>query len=172
MAPQNKDTYANKFFGTVTESAANTLTFSEIQTNVNIFDKVAWILHRMEWFLGEATGIGLLVANGDRIACALTSSDKITDLDLDNPSVVDLYKVERVDYGAAANMHRWEMPIIRDFTNLPGGGIIIAPRPLYVAAEGASLAAASTVSVRGYFTQKQLTPDEYLELIDFYRIVS
>jgi hypothetical protein len=41
-----------------------------------------------------------------------------------------------------------------------------------VAIEGTSLASAGTAQVRGYFLQKQLKADEYLELVDFYRIVS
>ena len=170
MAKQIRDSYANKFYGTVTESAQGTLTFSEIQTNVAIFTKLAWILHRLEWYIPEATQ-QLLLSPADILQMALTNSDNITALDLSAPAVVDMAELQCVDRGTAGSMHLFEVPIIRDFSNLPGGGIIMAPRPLYAACVSASIASAATVEVRGYFTQKELKADEYIELVDFYRIV-
>jgi len=64
-----------------------------------------------------------------------------------------------------------QLPFVRDFSGLPGGGLIIAPRPLFVAVKGNSLATAVTASLRAYFTVINLSADEYLELVDFYRIV-
>lgn len=164
------DKFANKFYGTVTESAANTLTFSELQTNVSIFEKVAWVIHRLEWFIPYATW-QLLAAAADKISCALTASNTLTALGLNAAAVIDLLELDYFAYGTAANTIIPQFPIVRDFSNLPGGGLIVAPRPLYVAAVGVSLTAVSTVSVRGYFTTQELKADEYLELVDFYRIV-
>ncbi len=166
-----RDLYANKLFGEVTESAANTLTFNEINTNVSIFDKVGWILNRLEWYIPSATS-QLIQAGVDFIEFALTASNNIGDLLLSNASVIDtvLFNVlAPVDLTGAVIM---DNPLIRDFSTLPGGGLIIAPRPLYVAIKGTSLATPATVQVRGYFTQLPLGAEDYLELIDFYRIVS
>lgn len=163
------DKFANKFYGAVTESAANTLTFTEIQTNVDIFAKRAWILHRLEWYAPPAT-LDMLLAAADALTFALTSSNKLTTLGLDAAGVIDYGEISPfvATYVAASLQYK---PFIRDFGNLPGGGLIIAPRPLYVAAKGVSVAAASTWQCRGYFTQLEMSADEYLELVDFYRIV-
>lgn len=166
-----RDIYANKFYGAATESGANTLTFSEINTNVNIFDKVAWILNRLEWYLSVAT-LALLQASTDTISCALSASDTIPNLSLSNPSVIDVVTIQLIAPAEVGGQAPFPTPIIRDFSSMPGGGLIIAPRPLYVAVEGVSLATAATAEVRGYFQAKSLAADEYLELIDFYRIVS
>ncbi len=165
-----KDLYANKFYQTVTESGTSTLTFSEIRTNVSIFEKTAWILHRLEYYWSQAT-LFLLIAAQDVIEMALTASDQIADLSPGNPSVIDRCDKFYMNYGTAASGFHVDMPIVRDFSGLPGGGLIVAPRPLFLAVQGASLAGPATVEMRGYFTQKELKADEYLELIDFYRIV-
>ena len=165
------DQYANKFYGTVTETALNTLTFAEIHTNVNIFTKIAWILNRLEWYVPPSS-LALIVATADTLEMALCASDNINALGLDNPSVIDTFRIGVMAPTDVTGMIEARMPVIRDFTNMPGGGIIIAPRPLYVAAKGDSLASAASVAVRGYFRQIEMKSDEYLELIDFYRIVS
>lgn len=169
-AKQNGDSYPNKFYGSCAESAANTLTFTEIQTNVSIMEKVAWVLHRLEWFI-DATAWGALVATDDRISAALCSTNSLTELSLGDAGVIDF-----ADFGIKLlSSVGFQITLgpnaTRDFTSLPGGGLLIAPRPLYVAVQGVSLAAAQTVRVRGYYTQKVLSADEYIELVDFYRIV-
>lgn len=169
MALQSKDKFANKLYGACVESAANTLTFKEIQTNVDIFSKQAWILHRLEWYL-SGTQVDKILQAADWISAALTSSDKLTSLDLSSPGVIDLMELG-IHSLTAVGYQFTQKPFVRDFSNLPGGGLIISPRPLYVAVKGESLASAVTVAVRGYFTALTLTADEYLELVDFYRIV-
>lgn len=166
---KTRESFANKFYGTVTESAANTLTFAEIQTNVDVFAKIAWVLHRLEWNFQVAVGT-MFQGNADRVRMAITSSDNITDLELDNPAVIDRADIEMRE-STAVGFSFFYRPFIRDFASLPGGGIIMAPRPLFVGVHGVSLVAAATVEVRGYFTKRDLTADEYLELVDFYRIV-
>ena len=169
MAEKKTDKFANKMYGTVTESAANTLTYAEIKTNVSVFDKAAWILHRLEWYLA-ATEIDKLLGLGDSITMALTSSSTPAALALADSAVIDLCTLNHKDL-TAVGFSDYTTPFIRDFSNLPGGGLIIAPRPLYLAAKGVSLASAVTVQLRGYFTIMNLSADEYIELVDFYRIV-
>lgn len=164
-----RDLFSNKAYGSVTESAANTLTFNEITTNVNVFDKVAWIISRMEWYLTPAT-VNLIIGAGDSLQMALTASQNITTLGLDNAAVIDMHQLSFYSL-SAVGFKIWDMPIIRDFSTLPGGGMIVAPRPLYVGLVGVSLATVASAEVRISFQQKVLSPDEYIELVDFYRIV-
>lgn len=164
------DKYANKFYGKITESAATTLTFKEIQTNVNVFDKVAWILHKLEWY-PRSLDYALLIGNADEVIMALTNSNNLTSLDLANPSVIDEVKLG-LHYGTVASFNDHFMPLVHDFSGLPGGGLIIAPRPLYLAIQGVSIAGATEAEVRGFFTMVDMDAADYLELVDFYRIIS
>ena len=163
------DQFANKFFGTVVEGSANTLTFNEIPTNVDVFSKKAWVLHALEWYPGVAS-LNALDAADDVIQAALVSSQAISALSLGDPGVIDLLEIE-ANVATAVGFAVSILPIRRDFTSMPGGGLIISPRPLYLAVKGISLGGALTVSCRGYFTAIDLNADEYLELVDFYRIV-
>lgn len=163
--------FANKAYGSVTQTGANALTFSEISTNVNVFSKEAWILHRIEYYLPWAAQ-ALLAGSADIIQIALTMTNSISTLDLSTAGVIDLWEIMRRDAGTPANAVFHENPYIRDFTTMPGGGIIIAPRPLYIACDSDSIASAATVNMRFYFERIELQADEYLELVDFYRIVS
>lgn len=158
-----KDAFVNTAYGTVTESAAGALTFSEIQTNISIFEKIAWVISRIEWYLPPAT-IALIIGAPDLWHMALTASNNLTALALNAAAVIDLY-----EWGAGST--NLGQPLVRDFSSLPGGGKIVAPRPLYVALLGDSMASAGSVQCRINFTSKIMTDAEYIELIDFYRIV-
>lgn len=165
----SKDQFANKFYGTCTQTAANTLTFTEINTNMSTFDKVAWVLHRLEWWVSEETR-NLLLSSDDYIQFALCSSKSISSLELNDSAVIDVIEIS-ANLRTNVGIQFTNDPVIRDFANMPGGGIIISPRPLYVAVQSESIASAAKAQVRGYFTQLPMSADQYLELIDFYRIV-
>jgi len=166
----SQDRYANKFYGAVTESGANTLTFAEINTAINLQSRTAWILHRLEWYLDNAS-IAIVSATGDTIHGALCSSNKMTQLGLDNAGVIDLFDLTEIN-ATGVGFSQYFYPLMRDFNQLPGGGLIIPPRPLYVAAMGVALAAAVTVKVRGYYTSLELADSDYYDLLDAYRILS
>lgn len=158
------DKFSNKLYASVTMSAANTLTFAEIETGIEAFSKQAWIIHKLDYFFSNAIG-NLLLASDDYIEIALTSNNQMTALNLNNAGVVDKFQVN-------GTHTTYESPFTRDFTTLPGGGLIIAPRPLYLAMNSASIASAGSAQVRGYFTViPEMSPDEYLDLVDYYRII-
>jgi len=163
------DQFSNKLYGSATESGANTLTFAEINTSVSVFDKVGWILSRLEWYWSTATR-ALVTANDDVLQAALVNSNNISTLSLQDPSVIDLIEFQYA-LGTSVGFESSQLPFIRDFSGLPGGGLIIAPRPLYIAIKGTSLASAASIACRGYFTQLAMSPADYLELIDYYRMV-
>jgi hypothetical protein len=167
----NMDQFANKAYVQVIESSAGTLTYSELQSNINIMDKVAWVIHRVEYYLSDSTLLRL-AADQDSVLVAWTSSNKLTTLDLGDASVIDFLKITVRDFGTPGNNYIWNQPIIREFNNLPGGGLIVAPRPLYLAILGGNLSGVATVSARMYFTVRELSKEDYYDLLDFYRIVS
>lgn len=170
MAKGLKDSYSNKAYGTVTESGVGTLTFNELVTNVNVFAKIAWVINRIEWYINIAT-LALMDGPGDAIQFGLTASDNIIGLDLDNSAVIDMAQISTKGHGTPANMVLYEFPLIRDFGFMPGGGLIVAPRPLFTAVVAASIASPATVECRIFFQILEMTPADYIELIDFYRIV-
>ncbi|MBA7586008.1 hypothetical protein ES708_28004 [subsurface metagenome] len=63
------------------------------------------------------------------------------------------------------------LPIERDFSDLPGKGVIITPKPLYVAVKALGFVAPAVVSCRIYYTVLELAADEFWELVQASRIV-
>jgi hypothetical protein len=158
------DIYVNRAFSTVTMSAANTLTFQQIQFGVGLFQGVALVLTRVEWYL-DNTSINELVANTDVAIMAITNRDDLATVDPSNQSVL-AYKFYRpMMVGAVVGIDMLEMPLISDFHNLPGGGLIMPANPIYAAMYSAGFTGAGIVRVLLYFTFKSLTDAEYIELL-------
>jgi hypothetical protein len=81
-----------------------------------------------------------------------------------NGGVYDFLEIGRIDTGTAANANFVWSPYVKDFSNLPGGGLLVAPNPLYLAVKGTGLSAALNVNLRIFFTEIELDPDLYREL--------
>lgn len=169
MAKGSTDQFVNQAVITCTESAANTLTFKKLETGISLFEKVAWIISRIEYFI---SGISNLNSSGDSLTMAITSTDQITGLALTNAAVIDLLYYLRIDYGTAANEVPIAMPFTKDLSTFSGGGLIVPPNPLYLGVVGSGEAAASTVTAKFFYRTLELSPDQYWELVESRRIIS
>lgn len=168
---RTKDLFSNIAFGSVTESAPNTLTFAEINTGMSVHEKIAWIINRIIWY-PSVVQIQAITAAADALNMALTLSNKVPDIKaMGDPSVLVRETFLAVIGGAPTTLFHSREPIESDFSSLPGGGLIISPKPLYLAAQGESLVLATTLSCRIYYTVKALAADEFWELVQASRIV-
>lgn len=156
-----KDAYANLAFASVTHSAANTLTFQQIQFAVGLFQGIAILLHRVLWF-PSAAAYREIVAATDDLQMAITTSNRISAiLDMREPAVI---VAERV-IGMGAEIAQLHSPIISDFTSLPQGGKLMPANPVYIASAANGFAAVQNVTCAMEFTFIELSPADYLELI-------
>lgn len=160
-----KDSFSNIINVQVVESAANTLTFEEINVGLNLFDKAGLIIHRIDYHL-VAASLNLLIANGDLTGCAITQSNSIDTLTPSERAVVDKVEFQYTQVGTPGNFEIHDMPLTKDYSSLPGGGILVTPKPLYAAIRSLSLASAATVNIRLWFTVKKLSPADYFELLE------
>lgn len=157
-----KDRFANMLVNVVTESGANTLTFEEIVVGLNIFDKVGLIIHLIE-YMGMETQ---LAAASDRVEFGLSSSNGWAAPVPTERSIITYDRWFQNDYGVPANAVHFRSPHIRDFSNFPGGGILTAPKPLFLYAMGTACAAANVITARIYFTVMKMQPGDYIELLE------
>jgi len=156
-----KDEYANVAFGAVTLSAANTLTFSQIQMAIGMFQGIAMLIHRIAW-QPTATSLREIVAATDSLHMALTSSNRLTAIyDLSDPSIIAQMQIIGIGVAVANE----KLPLISDFTMLPGGGKLIAANPLYLAAVSGGFASAAVCRAQIDFTFIELADRDYMELI-------
>lgn len=174
MAKRMQDSFANMASITNIESAANTLTYKKLEVGFGTFEKVAWIIHRIDYYLNTASSA--FNSSDDSLTCALSVSNVITSLHIagvyTDPAIIDMQNFMRVDFGVSASGFLISRPLVKDFTSLPGGGLIIPPAPLYGVIHGSGLASAGACVQRIYYTVKELAVDEYWELVEARRLLT
>lgn len=171
MADKNKDQFANYAIVSVTESAANTLTFKKLETGISITEKVAWIINRIEYFITALNGTYFNAA-GDLLYWGVSLTNSWTTPAASEITILDYNSAERVDLGAAASGAFVVRPILKDFSAMPSGGIIVPPSPLYIYGMGSGLTAAATVVARIHYTTLVLSVDQYWELVEARRVLT
>lgn len=166
-----KDKFDQFMHLSVTQSAANALTFGQVAIGGAVFEYAGIIFTRVEYYL-EATAISELVANADALDLALTGSDGLTDLSVDQPQLYDRITLEVAVSGAPATAQIIEMPIIHDFSSMPGGGLMVPAQTLFIGMDSAGCAAAQTGVIRAYYHVEKLTAADFIELVQRYRVLS
>lgn len=170
MATKKSDTFANVAAVLVIESAAGTATYNKFAFPFSIMDKMALIISRIEYHLAD---LAALNSSGDYCVVALTVSNTVVDIGAQNdPLIVDNMTYHRVDYGTAATGQVYTKPVIKDFANLPGGGILVAPAPLYAGIQSNGAGSATRAWLKLYYTYTELAADEYWQLVESRRIIS
>ena len=163
------DRYVNQAYLSVTESAANTLTFSKLETGINIYEKVGWLISRFDYNF-DVTAANFS-AEGDAVYFGLSVSAQITNINLIQDAVIDFNSVIRHDYGTAGNAIIQENPHSKSFADLPGGGLLIPPNPLYIYVKGANLASPVIVTGRMFYTVIKLKTEDFWELVEQRRMI-
>jgi hypothetical protein len=159
-----KDTYANMAVITVTEPAANTLTFSKLETGINLGSNIAWLINRIEYFLPP---IDYSVFNTvlDAFDCGLAQSNKFSTINVNDASIIDIVHLRKNGGTATVDGVVFQMlPLVKDFSTLPGGGLIVVPNPIYGFSVGCGLAAATTTKLKVYYTQMEIKDADFYEL--------
>ena len=119
----------------------------------------------------QFTGKNLVATFGLCAAPALVHSYDQTD-----PLIIDSARIETwgtVPDGAGTgkNFQTLTWPLVRDFSNMPGQGILVAPSPLYGFVEGVAMPGACYMYIKLFYTYVELSTDEYWQLIESRRIV-
>lgn len=171
MAKLTTDKFANRASVTHTLVVADEIGFKKFDTNVSIHDKVGWIIHRIEYHISIAT-IALLTATGDYVWCGITSSGDLNDLYPNRAQVYDSnFFGPNLDHGVAASGELvMQNPLISDFCNLPGGGILVPPEPLYLGIKSVGLGTPAIVRCRLYYTMLAMSPADYWDLMEATRL--
>lgn len=167
--PEVKDKFCNQAYLSVTEAAANTLTFDQLLTGISIYEKVGWLISRMEYNIGPSSA--KFAADTDQVQFGLSTSNVITGVGMENTPVIDTNTVARIDFGAAASGFLSITPILKNFADLPGGGLLVPPNPLYLFVKGANAPNAFTIKARMFYTVISLKTEDFWELVELRRMI-
>lgn len=162
------DQFSNLIYGATVLSAANTATWSKIDIITGSLlgaKQYGLKIARIEYHPNK-TSTQEMTADGDQIVWAVALVGNLTNLGVANAEVIDSLVLTRHDFGTAGSAQFLEKPFIHDFTNLPGGGILVPADRLYVGATSTGLASATDMGgIRIFSSTVELTPQLYLELL-------
>ena len=157
-----EDRFANIAAARVVESAAGTLTFTEMLTGISLGQGVGMIIDQISYYLNSAA-IQDLVASQDAIVMGITASDDVADLtDVTDRRILHATHIETMMVGAVVSLSHLRMPF--DYQFFPP--MIFASPRLHLGVIGLNLAGAVTARCRIYFRYISLTPQQYLELAE------
>ncbi len=167
-----RDRFANFASIEVTQSAANTLTFASLATNMGFLGRrdqaLAMVIDEIQYSPGR-TGMNLMNAAQDHWTMALTTSDLITDLeDLTDRRLLDFHEILLRVVGTPASHSFEEFPFRKQF--FPP--LITAERTLFAALDTIGLASAVTSRLRILFRVETLTGAELVELSEVFLLTS
>lgn len=171
MAAKSKtDSFSNVAAISVTESSAGTLTTAKFNFPFSIMDKMALVIQRIEYQFGA---LDQLNGSSDKVVMALLVSSTVSDVDNQaDPLIVDNARLVRTDFGTAGSAQLIPFPYVKDFTTLAGGGLLVAPSPLYAGIKSTGAAGVMAGWIRLYYTYLELSADEYWQLVESRRIIS
>jgi hypothetical protein len=148
----------------VTESAANTLTFLQIQSAIAPTDKIGWVIEGIEFRFSGAT-LGYFNSTTDTLQMALTVSNQLTALSDTDPAVIYKRALCRTDFGTAASASFYDLMLKADFSQYSGGGLLVLPTPIYLGVLGAGLSTAASVIARIFFTPIEMNDQDWMNLV-------
>ena len=162
MPPQREDRFANIAAARVTESAAGTITFTEMLTGISLGQGVGMLIDQIDYYVGFGT-LEDVVDLADRLHVFVGSSDDVTDpAVMTDRRILHSMGMTGVMVGAVVSLtHEYRPRVYQFFPPL----IIAAPR-LYLGILGVSLASPAVADVRIYFRYVGLSPQQYLELAE------
>ncbi|MBA7705371.1 hypothetical protein ES703_114199 [subsurface metagenome] len=163
------DKYANQGYVGLTPTL-NTLSFAELATFVSVFEKKAFLLNRIEYFHG-LTGLLEMDAETDYVSFGLSTSDSFAIAQLGESQICDYNQLAALLTGAGVSSQLFVNPVVKDLANMPGGGILVPCRPIFLWMHSQGWAVTGSISARIYFTVVDLKADEYWELVEATRLV-
>lgn len=153
-----EDRFANIFTAEVVMSAANILTFVELNFGISLRDRMAIVIDELR-FWPTAAMVAEMTAGADQILMALTSSDQVTDItDLSDRRIFHFEHLIRVDLGVAATAVILELPI-KDSFEPP---MIILPTRVFLGLHSAGLANPGTLRFRMHYRTVKITQDDQI----------
>lgn len=161
-----EDRFANVFTAQVVQTAANTLTWAQMNFGINLRDRIGMVIDEIFFYITH-TQLALMTATGDHIQMSLATSDNITSLDPSDRRILYQHQLVRLDGGTAANLWMEQFPIKVSFAP----PMIVLPNRLYLGVLSAGLASSITLTMRLHFRTVPISQDQQLiEILETFQL--
>lgn len=162
---EREDRFANIAAAEVVQSAADTLTFTEMLTGISLGQGVGMLIDEIDYGIKFST-FGFFATSADNLQIAITSSNDVLDIeDISDRRILHTFLMYHRFVTSGADYLFWPK-VFQFFPPM----IIAAPR-LYLAMDSISLGTAGTARTRIYFRYVQLSAQQYLELAEAFILV-
>lgn len=144
-------------------AAATTGTINKLDTAYNTKDKIGLVVQRIEWYLQN---IDADYSNADlsRWGLSFLSVQPSGGFEPEDAGLIDYNQVECIRFGAGG-ADFFHYPIVKDYSNLLGGGVLCHPAHMYFwTYNETALAAGIVVFMRMYYHKIDLNDDDYRDL--------
>jgi len=160
------DRFANIAAALVTESAAGTITFTEVLTGISLGVGVGIIIDEIDYWFDRAS-IGQLIVNADQLTGGWTVSNDVPVLsDVEDRRILHITTMNVAVSGTPASIDTVRQPAVYQF--FPP--IILASPRLYLATVSVGASAAIVLRSRIYFRFVDLSAQEYLEIAETFQL--
>lgn len=158
-----EDRFANVFTAMVRTSAANILTFAEMNFGITFRDRTAIVIDELYFYPADSS-LAELTTTADALQYAITVSDNVTDLtDLADRRIIYAERFTRFDFGVAASGTLYRFPWKQSF--FPP--MILLPTRVFFGVDSIGLASAHDFWLRMHFRTVKITDDRALaELLE------
>jgi len=161
------DRFANVFTAEVTLSAANTLTFAELNFGMSLRDRMAVVIDEVYFYPNNSAMLEMTTA-GDGLHMGLTISDAVTNLlDLSDRRIILAEVLFREDLGVAASGTFLRLPLKQTYSP----PLIVLPTKLYFGVDTNGLASAHTFQMRMHYRTVSITQEQQLiEILESFQM--
>jgi len=164
-----EDRFANVYTADVTTSAANALTFTQLNFGLNLRDKIAVVIDQLFFYIATAVITEMTAAN-DRVGMAITMGDQVTDIfpgNLGDRRIIYATEFRRTDMGTAASGMLHVSPIKAEFSP----PVLVLPTRLFFAIDTQGLASVSNVILRMHYRTVNITQqDQLIEVLETFQL--
>jgi len=164
-----EDRFANVFTAAVTMSAADALTWVELNFALNLRDRLAIVIDELYFYLPGAT-VALMTTATDTVALAITVSDQVTDVfstGLDDRRILTTMELQRADFGTAAAGQLHVMPLKQSFAP----PLLALPNRMYFGMDTSGLASAGTCILRMHYRTVSISSqDQLIEVLETFQL--
>jgi len=164
-----EDRFANVYTSDITMSAANVITFQQLNFGLNLRDKIAIVIDQMYFYIREGA-VSEMTTTADAIAMAVTMGDAVTNIfgvGLGDRRIIYAHELRRLDLGTAGSGLLYQMPLKAEM--MPP--VLVLPTRLFFAVNSVGLASAARVIMRMHYRTVNITQqDQLIEVLETFQL--
>ena len=158
-----KDVFTQQAYLSVTEDAAGTVKYAQLDTRFSLGTEVLWEINKIDYGPDGAT-LKELDAETDELIFGIAVSNQSDSPSLSDPAIVAYESLLPLVHGTPANLEIFRRPIVVKYDP----PLAILPQRLYLFVQSVGFAVPAGISARVHYREVKITPQLYREILETY----